>query len=380
MDFRSPARRIQFQKGLGIQHFLKRFGTEAQCRDALFCGRWPRGFVCPCCGSHRHWKLGRPLIRCAECRAEISLTSGTLFHCTKLPLTTWFLAIYLMTQTKTGMSIPEMKRHLQVNEKTAWLIQHKLMEAMRVSEHRRVLSGCVALGTPVLRKRPGTGRTGQPDRQKVECILAIQTDPDGALPRVCLKQVASFRPSVIQNWALMHLAPGTRILGDGSRNLAGITRSGYELVIRRSSRSHGQESSPGFWLKTLIGNFRTALSGVRHLELNRYPDRYMSLFQFRLNHRMDLAGIASRLIECSIRTGARTRWMLSQVENHGKSGKGGSPQAPALAHSCPRRSQTRPASRTADHPAGRTPSRTAAPQAPGSPSRPPEPPDPPRSP
>lgn len=321
MDFRSPAFRIQFQKGLGLVDFLERFGSESQCRDTLFRLRWPDGFRCPACGSEHHWILGRPLIRCKTCRAEISLTSGTLFHCTKLPLTTWFLAVYLLTQTKTGISIPELKRHLQVNEKTAWLIQHKLMEAMRVHEHGRTLSGRVHLEAATLRKVPGTGSTGKPVHKRIPCLLAVQIDSDGAIPLMSLESVASFRHAVIQAWSRRRLSPDARIVKNPDR-----IRSGFPS----RDTSHGRDGKTAclddgahrsIWTGILLSNFRSGLAGVRHLDLNRYPERFMALFQFRLNHRMDLGHIAQALLDCAARTGARTRWMLSQVESHGKSAR-----------------------------------------------------------
>lgn len=76
--------------------------------------RWPQGFVCPRCGGSAHCVLlgqGRPLFQCHACRRQTSLTAGTLFGSTKLPLSTWFLAIYFISQAKTGMSALQLKRH-----------------------------------------------------------------------------------------------------------------------------------------------------------------------------------------------------------------------------------------------------------------------------
>ncbi len=107
--------KVQFQKGLSEPRFRELYGSEQRCREALFRWRWPNGFSCPRCGTARcHEIAGRKLYQCAGCRHQVSLTAGTLFHATKLGLTTWFQAIYHMTQSKKGISSIELGRRLGV--------------------------------------------------------------------------------------------------------------------------------------------------------------------------------------------------------------------------------------------------------------------------
>jgi len=84
------------------------------------------------CGNNTSCELkARPLIQCHRCHHQTSLKARTLFENTQLPLTTWFLAIFLLTQSKTGISAMALGRHLGVSYNTAWLLKHKIMEAMR---------------------------------------------------------------------------------------------------------------------------------------------------------------------------------------------------------------------------------------------------------
>ena len=122
-------------KGLSEAEFRQRLGTEAQCRTALFQLRWGKGWVCPDCGHGGYAELkGRAVYQCNRCKRQVGLTAGTVFHWTKLPLTTWFLAIYHLTQSKGGMSSVELARRLGTRQPTAWLVQHKLMAAMAARE------------------------------------------------------------------------------------------------------------------------------------------------------------------------------------------------------------------------------------------------------
>ncbi len=125
--------RLQFQKGLSLPDFLQQFGTEEQCAAALEPARWPDGFHGPQCGGTRHSVLkggSRKTFQCSHCRHQTSLIAGTLFQGTRLPLTLWFLAIYLISQAKTGMSALALSRQLGVSYPTAWRIHHKLMQSM----------------------------------------------------------------------------------------------------------------------------------------------------------------------------------------------------------------------------------------------------------
>ncbi|KZC37334.1 transposase, partial [Rhodanobacter sp. FW510-R12] len=78
---------------------------------------------------------------CNRCKRQVSLTSGTLFAETRLPLRTWFLAIYLLTQHKDGISALALRRQLGVSYHTAWLLKHKLMQAMVERDSEQVLGG-----------------------------------------------------------------------------------------------------------------------------------------------------------------------------------------------------------------------------------------------
>ena len=139
---------IQFQPGMSIAEFLRAFGTEAQCTQALTAARWPDGFRCPRCGSVHHCVVGhgaRKLFQCRGCRRQTSVSAGSLMEHTKLPLRTWFLAIYLLSQAKTGLSSLALKRHLGISYPSAWLMQHKINRAMAQQDSTNRLRGTVQL-------------------------------------------------------------------------------------------------------------------------------------------------------------------------------------------------------------------------------------------
>src|SRR3954452_3512873 len=122
-------------KGLSEAALRERFGGEDACREALFQMRWREGLTCPACGHRGFCRLKtRRLFQCNRCKRQVRLTAGTVFQDSKLPLTTWFQAVYHLTQGKNGISSIELARRLGVRQPTAWLVKHKLMRAMAARE------------------------------------------------------------------------------------------------------------------------------------------------------------------------------------------------------------------------------------------------------
>jgi len=140
--------------------FGKQFATEEACRAYLEELRWPNGFCCPRCGSRRAWRMKRRLQLCGKCRGQISVTAGTIFESSRLPLKIWFRAIWHITSQKHGASAPGIQRVLGLGSyQTAWEWLHRLRRAM-VRPGRDRLSGCVQVDeTYVGGRKPGkTGR------------------------------------------------------------------------------------------------------------------------------------------------------------------------------------------------------------------------------
>jgi transposase-like protein len=170
---------VQFQKGMSDADFDRWYGTEEQCRKALFTWRWPKGFICPVCGAGKHSVIGtRVLYQCSACRSQVSLTAGTVFHSTKLPLQTWFRAMYHITQSRGGISSLELARRLGVTQNTAWKISHKLMQVMHEREAKKPLKGRVEMDDAYIGGKR-EGKRGRGAAGKVPFVAAVETTDAG---------------------------------------------------------------------------------------------------------------------------------------------------------------------------------------------------------
>src|SRR4029077_9027675 len=149
--------------------FIARFGTDEQCWEHLFKARWPEGFRCRACGQDDAYVLARRNIyECAACGQQHSLLTGSIFEQTKTGLSRWFLAIYLVTSSKGGISAMELKRQMGFGSyQTAWSWLHKIRKAMvrpgATPLALRVEADETYLGGP----RPGTPGRGAAGKIKV---------------------------------------------------------------------------------------------------------------------------------------------------------------------------------------------------------------------
>lgn len=310
--------RIQFQRGLSMPEFLKLYGTESQCETALEEARWPEGFVCPCCGEKTYsvFKVGsHNLYQCKACRHQTSLIAGTLFHKTKLPLSTWFMAIYLISQAKTGLSALALKRYLGVSYPTAWLIHHKLMAAMAEREDQYLLNGQIQVDDAYLGGERTGGKAGRGSENKVPFIAAISLDDQGHPRYVKLTPVTGFTLKAVAAWAQERLMPDCYVYSDGLACFSGVTAAGcHHHVIVNGGRKPAE--LPEFlWINTVLGNLKTSLGGCYHaFKFSKYASRYLSAFAYRFNRRFRLDTLPSRLLIAAVSTPPQTARQLRFAE------------------------------------------------------------------
>jgi transposase-like protein len=290
---------IQFQKGLSLAQFMKDYGTEAQCEAALVRARWPRGFECPrCaqCAAYEFDRRGRHHWQCKACHYQCTLRAGTVMEHSQLPLTKWYLAIYLMTQSKTNIAALAMMRQLGITWKAAWLLKHKLMEVMVQREANLPLEGDVSVDDAYLGgERTGGGR-GRSSKNKVAFVAAIEMK-DGRPQRLRFDPVANFSFAALTPWAKQAIAPGSRVTSDGLLGFEVLARLNYRHKAVQAPRGKaGTEIEPFKWLNVVLGNLKTALSGTHHaFNFAKYARRYLAEVQYRFNRRSDLASMVPRM-------------------------------------------------------------------------------------
>lgn len=303
-----PKNRVQFQAGVSMEGFLEAYGTEEKCREAVFRMRWPRGFECPSCGSRESSLVNsRLLYQCSVCRTQTSLTAGTVFHATKLPLTKWFLAMFLLTKSKHGISSIELGRDLGVSQTTAWTVKHKLMQVMLERERSQPLAGRVEADDAYIGGAHHGGKRGRGARGKTPFIAAVQTDGEGRPQRIKLQKVRAFKKREVKRWAAKDLAVGdlvkTVVVTDGLSAFGGIKDRGCGHEPKTTGTGWKAAKHPAFkWVNTMLANLKRMLLGTYRAAQPKHLPRYFAEFQYRFNRRYKLEDLVPRLLYVALRT------------------------------------------------------------------------------
>lgn len=300
---------MQFQRGLSMLQFLDRYGTEEQCAQALFQIRWRKGFECPECGGREHCLLPvRGLYQCNVCHRQTSLTAGTIFHGTHLPLRKWFLAMHLLTQGKHGISALELKRQIGVSFETAWKVKHKLLQVMLERENGRVLSERVEVDDAYMGGEQHGGKRGRGAEGKTPFIAAVQTSTD-EIPSerkvVYLKvqAVTNFQGKTVKDWAKRSLARGATVLTDGMPGFRTLGEVVENHEMKEMEGGWRSSKHPAFkWVNTILGNLKGNILGVCRWVSAKHLPRYLSEFQWRFNRRFNLGTILTRLLRAAALT------------------------------------------------------------------------------
>jgi transposase-like protein len=311
--------RVQFQPGLSMHAFMDLYGTQDKCEAAVIGCRWPRGFVCPSCGladaGFSSFRRGTLLYRqCSGCHFQCSVIAGTIFESTKLPLTVWFLAMHLLTQAKTNMSMLELSRHLGVSYPSAWLMKHKLMEVMRRREDSRQLSGRVELDDGYLGGQRSGGKTGRGSENKIPFVTAVQTTESGEAQLVCLAQVP-FTNDAMADFVNKRLVRPLTVVSDGLACFKVSAEAGVHERIVVSAGDPSAAYARFNAVSTAQSNLKTAISGAYHsIKFAKYAHRYLAEFQYRFNRRFDMRAILVRLARVACDSPPANRMLIRAAE------------------------------------------------------------------
>jgi len=295
---------IQMQPGLPLPEFFAKYGSEPQCEEALKQIRWPRGFRCPICGHDAACEFTRSKTRyweCRKCGHQTSLTAGTMMHQSQLPLTKWFLAVYLMTQSKNNIAALALRRELGITWRAAWLLKHKLMDAMRQRENCQPLSGDIRVDDAYLGGERTGGKAGRGSENKTAFVVSIEMR-DNRPQRVRFDPVDGFSFAALRPWAATALVPGSTITSDGLIGFEVVRQLGFEHRVKVAPKGKaGTEIEAYRWLNVVLGNLKRSLSGTLHaFKYSKYAARYFAEAQYLFNRRADLPALIPRMLSALV--------------------------------------------------------------------------------
>ena len=284
----------------------RRFSTELACRKYLTKRRWPKGFWCRRCGASRaSWIQTRRLYQCRGCRTQVSLTAGTIFHKTRVPLRTWFWLILLMGQNKHGISMLQAKRWLRLGSyKTIWAMTHKIRTAMAHRDSRYKLAGLIELDDAEFGHRSLKGeRRHKPQGPKTVRVAVSTRQGRPAFARLEVAEPAS--PLSTKAWAQRIFAPDTCLRTDGGLPFPTVTDLGFRHDPH-PGMTPGEMDQVLPWVSTITANLKRFIVGTHHLEAPRHLQRFLDEFTYRFNRRWVHGQCFDRLLTACATTGSIT--------------------------------------------------------------------------
>ena len=276
------------------------FQSEDKARKALEAVRWPDGPYCPHCGNSHQDKIAkiegtkrshRPgLFYCNECKGQFTVTVGTVFERSKVPLTKWWMAAHMMNSAKNGVSAHEIHRTVGVTYKTAWFMMHRLREAMTdlASAPMGGEGGQVQTDETYYGNTSKRSKSYRKSLKRKEAILAI-VDPVKGEARA-FHMPLGVGADVIRKIMVKHASRKSTLVSDES---ALYKRLGKEFAAHQTLLHWGREyvNKDGYTTNNVENFFGVFKRGMRGTYIHcgeQHLQRYLSEFQFRYNNRSGL--------------------------------------------------------------------------------------------
>jgi len=278
-------------ESMTLSEWQTRFSTEEDCLNYLESIRWTEGFCCPKCAQTDFWYTpGYRLYECKQCKFQVSPTSHTIFHCTKVPLVKWFWAIYLCATDKGGVSSSRLSRLLKVSWNTARFMLRRIRECMADRDHQYLLSGLIELDEAFVGgKKPG-GKGPADGKTRVLVACENRGKRAGYLK---MKMVANTNKETVKTFSASNLQTSQDLRTDGCPTLK--TLEGTHRV--ESQMLPGKEVCRWLpWVHVAIANLKRFLLGTYHGVSGKHLQEYLDEFCYRFNRRRFETQIPLRLL------------------------------------------------------------------------------------
>lgn len=271
-----------------IQNLINTFKDEDTCRKYLVDLRWGGEPSCPYCANENIWKIeGGKRYKCATCKKKFSVTVGTIMEDSNIPLSKWFIAIYLCTSHKKGISSLQLHRDLGITQKSAWHMIHRIREMARV-KNPTIISGTVQADESFFggknknrhadkKVKESQGRSTK-DKTPVFGLLADGKVNTGVVPDT---KAVTLKPIITQM-----VEKGAIVVTDEWGGYNGLSKDFTHEVVKHNEGNYMTASGlhtnsiEGFW-----SLFKRGIFGIYHYASAKHLNRYCDEFAFRYNTR-----------------------------------------------------------------------------------------------
>ena len=273
-------------------YFFKRFPDEESCRKYLEERRWGGVPVCPHCGNAQkiyHYKNGKTF-KCAHCKKQFSVKTGTVYENSNIPLLKWFTTFYLISLSKKGISSVELAKTIGVTQKSAWYLLHKVRYMKKNHVSSNLLSGIVEVDETYYggRKR---GKRGRGSENKTPILGLVQRGG-----RLSITPVKDTKRKTLEPIIHQRVKMGSHIMSDEWWAYAKLDKDYKHNVV---NHGRGEYVSGRTYTNTIEGawsHLKRSIMGTYHRPSKKHLDKYCAEFEFNYNTRENPPEIKFRKI------------------------------------------------------------------------------------
>ena len=274
-----------------LPQLLAAFPAEQDAVDHFTAIRWVNGKFCPLCGCVDEIKIGRMSkggqltnqYKCYACREKFSIRVGTIFQDTKLPLRTWFAAIWMITNHPKGIASTTLATDLGITQKTAWFVLHRLRRAAETKSFNAPLGGDVEVdetyvGGKAINKH---GKTGKPGTAGKTAVIGAVSRQGGIVARVIDKTDTA----TLDGFVHAHVAAGATVSTDEHSGYRFLARTYHHGVVRHSAGEYVQGDFHTNSIEGVWSMMKRQIVGTHHWVSPKHLDRYVREMTYRMNRR-----------------------------------------------------------------------------------------------